>query len=123
LIRVAIIAMGVTTMKWLIPAVVSLGLAACSTGPGGGYKQPAGTLLGAAGGGLAGAQFGSGNGKLAATAAGALLGALVGNEVGGSLDRADAAYGRGYSSGYGYPSAGYAPRHSRTVTPYYRYRY
>lgn len=86
-------------MKWLIPAVAALGLAACSTtGPGGGYKQPAGTLLGAAAGGLAGAQFGSGNGRLAATALGALAGAFVGNEVGGSLDRADAAYGtRGYN--------------------------
>ena len=101
-------------MKWLIPAVVSLGLAACSSGPGGGYKQPAGTLLGAAGGGLAGAQFGTGNGKLAATALGALAGAFVGHEVGGSLDRADASYGRNYSSGY-------APRYG-SVTPHYPYR-
>lgn len=57
-----------------------------------GPKQTGGTLLGAAGGGLAGAQIGSGTGQLAATAAGALLGALIGSEAGASLDRADRLY-------------------------------
>ena len=52
-------------------------------------KQTAGTLLGAAGGGLLGAQVGSGSGQLAAVAAGTLIGAFVGNEMGKSLDRAD----------------------------------
>jgi surface antigen len=62
-------------------------LAACdrSAGP----KQTAGTVLGAAGGGLLGAQFGRGDGRLAAVALGTFLGALVGSEVGRSLDRAD----------------------------------
>ncbi len=79
-------------MKALMVAVTCLTLAACSQGPGGGYKQPVGTAAGAALGGLAGAQFGGGAGALAATAVGALAGAVVGNDIGGSLDRADAAY-------------------------------
>ena len=65
-------------------------LAGCANYPG--AKQTGGTLLGAAGGGLAGAQIGSGTGQLAATAAGALLGALIGSEAGASLDRADQVY-------------------------------
>ena len=54
-----------------------------------GQKQTAGTLIGAAAGGLVGSQIGSGTGQLAATGAGVLLGALFGNEIGASLDRAD----------------------------------
>ena len=57
-----------------------------------GPKQGAGTLIGAAGGGLLGSQFGSGGGKLAATAAGVLIGAWLGNSVGSSLDRSDQMY-------------------------------
>lgn len=72
----------------LIP-LLAIGLAACQT-PGG--KTAGGTLLGAAAGGLLGAQFGSGTGKVAAAAAGTFLGALVGNQVGESLDRADRLY-------------------------------
>lgn len=69
--------------------VVALGLAACEhQGP----KQTIGTLGGAAVGGLAGAQIGSGKGQLAATAVGVLLGALIGSEVGKSLDKADQMY-------------------------------
>lgn len=55
-------------------------------------KQTFGTLGGAAAGGLAGAQFGGGNGQLAMTAGGALLGALLGGSVGKSLDQADEAW-------------------------------
>lgn len=54
-------------------------------------KATGGTVLGAVGGGLAGAQFGHGSGKLATTLFGTLLGAFAGHEVGASLDRADAA--------------------------------
>ncbi len=43
----------------------------------------AGTLLGAAIGGLAGSQVGGGSGKLAATAGGTLLGAIIGSRSGG----------------------------------------
>jgi surface antigen len=65
-------------------------LASCAQDAG--DKQILGTMIGAAGGGLAGAQIGGGSGKLAATAAGVLLGAMVGSEVGKSLDRADRLY-------------------------------
>jgi|SRR5690606_559259 hypothetical protein len=61
-----------------------------------GPKQTMGGLLGAVGGGVAGAQFGSGTGRLAATGAGALLGGLFGSEAGRSLDRADMMFHRGY---------------------------
>ena len=57
-----------------------------------GNKQLGGTLLGAGAGGLVGAHFGSGTGKLAATGAGTLIGALLGGAAGRSLDRADALY-------------------------------
>jgi len=65
-------------------------LASCAEGAG--DKQTLGTMIGAAGGGLAGAQIGKGKGQLAATAAGALLGAMIGSEVGKSLDQADRMY-------------------------------
>ncbi len=73
--------------KAVAVAVAALTLGACvnEQGP----KQTFGTLLGAAGGGLLGAQFGGGRGKLAAVAAGTLIGALVGSELGKSLDRTD----------------------------------
>ena len=56
-----------------------------------GNKTLLAQILGGAGGAVAGAQFGQGTGKLAATAGGALLGVLLGTEVGSSLDAADAA--------------------------------
>jgi surface antigen len=62
---------------------------ACSDIDRAGQKETFGTLGGAALGGLLGAQFGSGTGKLAATAVGVFIGALAGSEVGRSLDRAD----------------------------------
>jgi surface antigen len=55
------------------------------TGP----KEGVGAVLGAAGGGLLGAQFGSGSGQLAATALGVLAGALIGSNVGRGLDDVD----------------------------------
>jgi surface antigen len=63
-------------------------VAGCETYPYG-AKQTAGGVLGAAGGGLLGAQFGSGTGQLAATAAGVFIGALLGSEVGRSMDDVD----------------------------------
>lgn len=54
-----------------------------------GKKETVGALGGAAAGGLIGAQFGSGKGRLAATGAGVLIGALIGSEVGRQLDEAD----------------------------------
>lgn len=52
-------------------------------------KSLIGTLLGAAGGGYVGSQFGGGTGKLVFTSVGVLAGAYMGNQVGASLDRAD----------------------------------
>jgi len=71
----------------LVVAVAVLTACDADSGP----KQRAGTLIGAAGGGLLGAQFGRGEGRLAAVALGTLAGALIGSEVGKSLDRADRA--------------------------------
>ncbi len=73
--------------KLVAAAAVALMLGGCVEEYG--TKQTFGTLLGAAGGGLLGAQIGGGRGKLAAVAAGTLIGAFVGNEMGKSLDRAD----------------------------------
>lgn len=56
-----------------------------------GTKQTVGTIGGAAAGAVLGSQFGSGDGRVAATAIGTLLGAFAGSEIGASLDRADQA--------------------------------
>lgn len=71
---------------------VTVPLAACGTMEGLGTKQIFGGVGGAALGGLAGAQFGQGQGKLIATAAGAVVGLLIGSEIGSSLDKADRLY-------------------------------
>jgi surface antigen len=54
-------------------------------------RELLGGLLGAAGGGLAGAQIGDGRGQLAAVAAGTVLGYLLGSNIGRSMDQVDAA--------------------------------
>ena len=69
----------------LAPALAVLLLGGC-VAHGSGPNQTFGTLAGAAAGGLAGAQFGSGSGRLAATAAGTLLGAYAGNQWGTAAD-------------------------------------
>ena len=74
-----------------IALAASLMATGCVT-DGVGPKQGFGTLGAAAAGGLAGAQVGNGNGKLAAVALGTLLGAFIGSEVGSSLDKADELY-------------------------------
>jgi surface antigen len=75
--------------KLALVALVAVSLGACQHY---GQKQAGGALLGAGLGGLLGSQFGSGSGKLAATAIGVVAGGLLGNEIGSSLDRADQAY-------------------------------
>lgn len=55
-------------------------------------KTNVGTIAGAALGGWAGHNIGSGSGQVVATIAGTLIGAGLGREIGGSLDRADIAY-------------------------------
>ena len=109
--------------KSIAAAVLVLAAAGCAQsdyGP----KQTFGGLSGAALGGLLGAQFGSGEGRLVTTGAGVLLGALVGSEIGRSMDhvdrmRANEAVTRSYSAPLGEtiywnnPRSGYAG----TVTP------
>jgi surface antigen len=120
-------------MKIVVPVLLAVSLAACSAagtngtaGPGdwGANKTTGGSVLGAIGGGLAGAQFGHGSGKLAATAAGALLGGLLGHEVGASLDRADQDHAtraeqKAYTAPVGQSIAWNNPDngHSGTITP------
>ena len=73
--------------KLVLPLIAAtLVLGACERA---GEKQQGGTLLGAVGGALLGAQIGDGKGQLAAVAAGTLLGALIGGEVGKTLDEVD----------------------------------
>ncbi len=54
-----------------------------------GQKEVIGGVLGAAGGGLLGSQFGGGTGQLALTALGAVGGFLLGSSIGRSLDDLD----------------------------------
>jgi surface antigen len=70
-----------------ITVVATLGLAAC--GPNGITKQDSGALVGAVAGGVIGNQFGSGDGKVLATALGAVIGGIAGSEIGKSLDDND----------------------------------
>lgn len=82
-----------TTLKirsHLAVAVLALALVTGCTNSMG-TKQTVGTVGGAATGAVIGSQFGSGDGRIAATAIGTLLGAWAGNEIGASLDRADQA--------------------------------
>lgn len=59
------------------------------SGPTGGAKQTVGTLLGAVGGGILGAQIGSGTGQIAAAIGGTILGGLLGGYIGQGLDEKD----------------------------------
>jgi predicted lipid-binding transport protein (Tim44 family) len=75
---------------FVVVAALSLTICACSDT--GGYKAPAGTLIGAGLGGLGGSYIGHGAGRIAAITGGALLGGFLGNQAGQSLDRADYVY-------------------------------
>lgn len=77
-------------VKFVAIAALGLSLSACAQNSG--PKQGLGTIGGAILGGIAGAQFGSGQGRLIATGLGAVLGSLAGGEIGRSLDRADQQY-------------------------------
>ena len=111
------------TSRIAIALAATLTAAACASDAG--RKESAGTLIGAGLGGLAGSQFGSGSGKLAAVGVGVLLGGLLGREIGRSLDAADRRYmaetqqnsleyqPTGTSSSWRNPDSG----HSGTFTP------
>lgn len=76
-----------TSSKFVIAlaAVASLSLGACAEG----NNQTGATLIGAGLGGLLGSQFGSGGGRLAATAFGTLAGAAIGSSIGKRMDDVD----------------------------------
>lgn len=74
--------------KIMILAGASFMLHACN---GQMNKQSGGTLIGGLAGGLLGAQFGGGEGKLVATGVGALAGALIGGQIGKTMDEYDRA--------------------------------
>jgi len=69
-----------------VAAVMSaLTLGACAEG----RNEGGSTLIGAGLGGLLGAQFGSGDGRIAMAALGTLAGAAIGNKIGKNLDDND----------------------------------
>lgn len=95
-------------MKRIAFAVVALAVVVGPARADGG-KEFFGTIVGGAGGAVAGAQFGRGDGRLASTAAGTLLGAMVGGSFGRSADRADQMYyGGGYATRHAH--GGWEPR-------------
>jgi surface antigen len=73
--------------RLLVLSLAALLVAGCEATTG--HKEEIGGVLGAAGGGLLGAQVGHGSGQLAATAAGAVIGMLVGSSIGRSMDEVD----------------------------------
>ena len=91
----------------------------------GGGGEIAGTLLGAALGGLVGSQIGGGSGKKFAIAGGVLAGGFIGNNIGRKLDCADQDYHydttqsaleykkTGRAAGWSNPDSG----HAGSVTP------
>ena len=88
----------------LVPMVLVTLLSGCVSN-GAGPKQSMGGLIGAAGGAVAGAQFGKGDGQLLGVAVGTMLGAYAGDQMGRSADRADMLYhqhhaGQNQQSGY-----------------------
>ena len=74
-------------LAWLVAA--GFLVTACTSEMRDRPKETAGTVIGAIGGGLAGAQFGGGKGTVVTAIIGTLLGGWLGSEAGKSLDRAD----------------------------------
>jgi surface antigen len=76
-------------MKKFISSLIILFTAISIAGCEGMTNQDAGTLSGAAIGGLVGSRFGGGSGQLLAIGAGALAGAYIGGRIGQSMDAQD----------------------------------
>ncbi len=68
-------------------AALAFVLTACAEDAG--KKETAGLLLGAAAGGLLGAQFGGGTGKVVAATVGTVAGGLIGSKLGRGMDQSD----------------------------------
>lgn len=112
----------------ILMTATSLFAAGCAESVG--QKEGVGTLAGAALGGWAGSQIGSGEGRGLAIATGVILGGLFGNQIGKGLDKADrlaaeraASYAfennpSGRASSWSNPDTG----HSGTITPKPAYR-
>lgn len=85
---------GATMIRKATPiiALAAIAVVVTACGPGQGPKTSAGSLFGAALGGLAGSAIGKGKGKLVAVAGGTFLGSVIGRNIGRSLDRADRIY-------------------------------
>lgn len=75
--------------RLLIVAVVALALPLGACEGTRGENEIVSTLLGAALGGLVGAQFGTGAGKVLGAAIGTIAGGITGNWIGRQLDRVD----------------------------------
>lgn len=72
-----------------IAIILVLVLSAAGCARTAGRQERIGAILGAAGGGLLGAQLCSGECQLATTALGALVGGLIGRSIGQAMDRID----------------------------------
>ncbi len=111
-------------VAWLLAAAFLV--TACTSEMRDKPKQTAGTVIGAIGGGLLGAQFGGGKGTVVTAIVGTLLGGWLGSEAGESLDRADEEHAQrtalqalernppGQTSSWDNPESG----NSGTLTPF-----
>ena len=72
-----------------IAGLLATALPGCSEDAGG--KEVGGMMLGAAAGGLLGAQFGGGSGKILMATVGVIAGGLIGRNVGRKMDKKDKA--------------------------------
>ena len=76
-----------------IAGLLATALPGCSEDAGG--KEVGGMMLGAAAGGLLGAQFGGGSGTILMATAGVIAGGLLGRNVGRKMDNKDKAEAQG----------------------------
>ncbi|MEH6456869.1 MAG: glycine zipper 2TM domain-containing protein [Cocleimonas sp.] len=88
--------MNISTQKRTKKSMITTGLicifmtsSAVLSGCAGASKEQSSTIIGSVLGGVAGAQFGKGNGRTAATLLGAIAGGMIGGNVGRGLDQQD----------------------------------
>lgn len=115
----------------IVAIAAALILTAACTTDNMGSRQMWGTGIGAAAGGLAGAQFGSGRGQLIGTALGVVGGAILGNQIGRTMDQVDdlrsrqATYNAVQNQPDGQPASWQNPNNGNygSVTPTRTYEY